>query len=62
MRNKKFLRSMFLSLIIFFNIFLLCIGICKVYVNMQLVNFGKYVNAIEINDKEIKILDFIIKY
>lgn len=61
-QNKKFFRSLFFSLIIIFNIFIFALGVCTVYENMQLINFGKYVNAIEISDSGIKILDFFLQY
>lgn len=59
--KKKFWRSLFLSSIIIFNALIFLIGICVIYKNMHYVNYGEYVNPIEITDDWIRLLDFYIK-
>lgn len=61
MKNKKiFWRAVFLSGVIFFNIVLLIAGISVAYENIQSVFKGEYVEAVEVTDEEIRILDFHI--
>lgn len=37
------------------------LGIAQAYENTVRIAFGEYKSAIEINDQEIRILDFVIK-
>ena len=64
MKNKKriFLRSFALSLVVVFCILIGCYGFCEAYKNIRLIAFGEYRNAVEINEKEIKIFDFVLEY
>lgn len=62
MRSKKiFFRTLKISFVIFFNIFLLILGICEAYKNTRLLSFGEYTRIIEINEDYIKIFDKNIK-
>ncbi len=61
MRSKNvFWRTVFLSGVIFFNLVMLIAGISTAYENIRSVFYGEYVEAVEVTDKEIRILDFHI--
>ncbi|MBQ0083960.1 MAG: hypothetical protein KBS52_04270 [Clostridiales bacterium] len=54
------MRSLKISFVFVFDILLLIFGICRVYENMQQLSYGNYVNAVEITENGIRILDFNI--
>ncbi len=62
MKNRKiFWRSVFLSGVIFTCIVLLITGISVAYENIQRAFHANFVNALEINEDTIRILDFEFK-
>lgn len=60
--TRLFLKSWYLSSVILFCLVLGVLGIIKAYEGIRLVGFGEYRNAIEINNDEIKIFDFNLKF
>lgn len=62
MKNKKiFWRTVFISGMIFFNLLLLSAGVSTAYENIREISHGEYKSAIEINQDNIRFLDFEIK-
>lgn len=59
-KTQTYLRTFFISLIIIMCLTFGWLGIAAAYENTVLVAFGEYKSAIEISDKEIRILDFVI--
>ncbi len=60
-RTKAYFRTLYITLVIFFCLFLGLIGISVAYENTVQIAFGEYKSAIEINEDTIRILDFVIK-
>ena len=58
---KIFLRSFYISFIIFFCIFIAFIGSTKAYENIRLIGFGEHCSAIEYENGTLKIFDFELK-
>ena len=63
-RNLKqrtyFLRSFKISCVLLFCLCLLFLGVCIVYEQMQIINFGEYKKAVEINNTGFRFLDVIL--
>lgn len=60
--TKLFLKSWYLSSVILLCLVLGVFGIIKAYEGIRLVGYGEYRNAIEIDNGEIKIFDFNLKF
>ncbi len=60
--TKLFFRSFYISLAVVFCLLLGIFGIAKAYEGIRLVGFGEYRSAVEINDGEIKIFDFTLRF
>ena len=58
---KIFFRTLYISSVVFFCLFIGIYGISKAYENMRLIGFGEYRNAIEVTENEIKIFDYEIE-
>lgn len=60
-KNKKlFFRSFKITAILLFCISLLAFGCFRAYESMQEIGFGQYKNAVEINEREIRVMDFVL--
>lgn len=59
--SKIFWRSVFLSGVIFTCIVLLITGISVAYENIQSAFYANFVNALEITEDSVRILDFEFK-
>ena len=61
MKNFKiFLRSFYITAVIFICLFIAIYGMAKAYVNIRLIGFGEYRNAVEIKDGEFKFFDLTL--
>lgn len=60
--TKLFFRSFYISSVVVFCLLLGIFGITKAYEGIRLVGFGEYRNAIEIDNGNIKIFDFILRF
>lgn len=60
--TKLFFRSFYISSVVVFCLLLGIFGITKAYEGIRLVGFGEYRNAIEIENGNIKIFDFILRF
>lgn len=58
---KIFLRSLYISSVVFFCLFIGIYGISRAYESIRLIGFGEYRDAIEITENEIKIFDYEIQ-
>ncbi len=58
---KIFLRSLYISSVVFFCLFIGIYGISKAYENIRLIGFGEYRSAIEVTETKIKIFDYEIE-
>lgn len=60
--TKLFFRSFYISSVVVFCLLLGIFGMTKAYEGIRLVGFGEYRNAIEIENGNIKIFDFILRF
>lgn len=60
--TKLFFKSFYISSVVVFCMLLGIFGITKAYEGIRLVGFGEYRNAIEIENGNIKIFDFILRF
>lgn len=60
--TKLFFRSFYISSVVVFCLLLGIFGMTKAYEGIRLVGFGEYRNAIEIENDNIKIFDFILRF
>ena len=60
-KNSILSRTIYLSTIIILCLFLGMYGVFSAYKNIRRIAFGEYREAIEKNEEEIKIFDYIIK-
>lgn len=61
-QTRLFLKSWYLSSVILFCLVLGILGIIKAYEGIRLVGYGEYRNAIEIDNDNIKIFDFTLRF
>ena len=59
-KNKLFRRTLKISFLVIFCIFLGVFGVIKAYKGIRLVSYGEYDCAITVTREEIKILDYKI--
>ena len=60
--TKLFLRSFYISSVVVFCLIIGVLGISKAYEGIRLVGFGEYRNAVEIENGDIKIFDFTLRF
>ena len=60
-QTKTYFRTFYISWIVIMCLVFGWLGIAQAYENTVRIAFGEYKSAIEINDQEIRILDFVIK-
>ncbi len=56
--TKLFFRSMYISSVVVFCLFIGIYGITKAYEGIRLIGFGEYRSAVEIDGGNIKIFDW----
>lgn len=60
-QTKTYFRTFYITFVIIICLCFGWIGISTAYENIMQTAYGEYKNAIEINEKSIRILDFTIK-
>lgn len=60
--TKLFLRSFLISSVVAFCLLFGILGIIKAYEGIRLIGFGEYRSAVEVDNGDIKIFDFTLRF
>ncbi len=61
-QQTLFFRTVYITSVILFCLFIAFYGIAKAYENIRLIGFGEYRSAVELGDGEFSFFDFSFYY